>query len=353
MIGFFKKVKKSFIAWISVAIIAFSIILIVVFRGWIAEQGRHILSFYYVAQGDQKYRKGNLQGAISDYNYALKLYPEHVRARYNLGNIYSSYEDFYSAIACYEKALSFNPYHLNSRMNLGLVYLEEIRDYDKAINEFDMATKSEPLVMKIPYIYDNGFLVKANIAVAYYNLGLSYKYKSLLVNTNRYLASKYLRIAAKNYKKSIEINPNVYESHHNYALALHLLGLQDEAMQEYCKAIRIEPLNYEAHYNLAVLLKDNKKFRESLDELEKTGLILDSRGDSDKLRYIFGAMIDIGQRITYKRDKYGHIINKFRKSPAQSYNITYLNGRVVVPDNMDEKIVDNFKKCDYCDKCSK
>lgn len=344
------KENKILSKLLSFLIVAISVAMIVLFRGWIFEQCKHVLSFYYVSKGDKAYFNHHLQEAINEYNFALKLYPGHVRARYNLGNIYASYEDYYSAINCYQKALGYDPEHLNSRMNLGVLYSEETHDYDKAIEEFQKATQTEKLVMTVPFIFDNGYYIRANIAAAYYNLGLAYKYKSLLYDTNKSMAMVYLRKAAINYKKSVQIDPNVYEAHHNYALALHLLGQYNQAMVEYCKAINLKPLNYEAHYNLAVLLEENKQYKDSMDELEKTGLILDIRGKEDKLRYIFAVMNDMGTRIIPKYNQYGHLIDD--KNALESNDITYLNGKVIVSDDIDKAIVDNFKQCNYCKECS-
>ena len=92
---------------------------------------------YYVHKGDKALKKQKLQKAINYYNTALRLYPEHYGAWYNLGNIYVVYEDYYSAVDAYEKAFEYNPKMIIARMNYGIVSAEKLGDFDGAINQYD------------------------------------------------------------------------------------------------------------------------------------------------------------------------------------------------------------------------
>ena len=52
--------------------------------------------------------RGNLSGAIEEYRHAIKIYPEFVKARSNIGELYSQLGDSSRAIAAYQDALNFS-----------------------------------------------------------------------------------------------------------------------------------------------------------------------------------------------------------------------------------------------------
>ena len=75
-------------------------------QAWFLKQYDKMCSMYYIHKGDKAFRKLKLQRAIDHYNTALKLFPEHYSAWFNLGNIYVVYEDYYSAVDAYEQFLA-------------------------------------------------------------------------------------------------------------------------------------------------------------------------------------------------------------------------------------------------------
>jgi len=324
--------------------------LILIFPNWFMTQGNHAVSFYYIWQGDVNYRQSHLQEAIDNYNIALKLYPEHVKGQYNLGNIYVAYEDYNSAVTCYEKALSVDPNYINARINLGIILSEQLTQADRAIIEYLKAVNSDGFAIKIPFIYDSDSSKKSDKAAAYYNLGLAYKAKSLLIG-NKDSARQYLLKAAESYRESLKLNQNIYRTHFNLALTLQLLGNFTEAKEEYCKAINLEPLRYEAHYNLAVLLKQESKYTESIKELEKAGLILDTNGDADKTQYIYQILNEVSQRAIAKKETPNKAVTGNNDKPqTPDNNITYLNGKVIATESLEKAIIENMRTCSVCKK---
>ncbi|MDD3012189.1 MAG: tetratricopeptide repeat protein [Candidatus Gastranaerophilales bacterium] len=309
----------------------------------------HTAAFYYVWQADEEYKKGHFQEAIGKYNYAIKLFPEHYKANYNLGNIYVTYEDYNNAVSCYEKALIANPYYLNARINLGIVLSQQILDIDRAIVEYNKAINTNPFILNLPFVFNNKPSITHSKAIAYYNLGIAYKNKSLLYKSDSMEARDYLKQAAECYRNSIKIEPDSYESHYNLALTMQLLGVYLESLEEYCKSINLEPLDYKAHYNLAILLRQKFLYRESIKELEKAGLLLDVKGDYFKTAYIYQILNEVSQRVIAKRAiSYEYETEKSGESPARSYDITYVNGRVVPTEDLDKAITENMRTCSVC-----
>ena len=86
-------------------------------QDFVIKQVNKVRAVYYVYKGDKAYKNWKLTKAISYYNRALTLYPEHYGAWNNLGNIYVVYEDYYSAVDAYEQAFEHNPKMIIARMN--------------------------------------------------------------------------------------------------------------------------------------------------------------------------------------------------------------------------------------------
>ena len=300
---------------------------------------------YCVYKGDRAYKSLKLNKAINLYNKAVKLYPEHYGAWYNLGNIYVVYEDFYSAVDCYEKAFELNPKMIVARMNYGIVSAERLGDFDGAINQYDEIIKTKRHLLSIPFIYSNRKSYKVNKGRAYYNKGIAYKQKSIYLADGYEYRRNYLAKALEAYKEASKILKQDYDARYNLALTYHLLGDYKEAGLTYCKAIELAPMNYEAHYNLAVLLRRLKYYKESLDELEKaTTLVSAGSGVSSRQMYIFEVMNDVTRTIL--ANSQNNFIEKISDKDSDNHSkITYVNGRLVMSDDLDNAILRNLKVC--------
>ena len=314
-------------------------------QAWFLKQYDKLCSMYYVHKGDKAFKKLKLQKAIDYYNTALKLYPEHYSAWFNLGNIYVVYEDYYSAVDAYEQAFNYNPKMMIARMNYGIVSAEKLGDFDGAIDQYDEIIKTKRHLISIPFVYSNRASYKQNKGIAYYNKGVAYRQKSLYSGDDWRLQRQYLEKAIEAYKNAVKILKKDYDARYNLALAYHLLGDYNNAGLTYCKAIKLAPMNYEAHYNLAILLRHMKYYKESLDELEKaTMLITDSQGNYARQRYVFDVMNDVTRTILYNEED-DPMVDKIDDEKLQYAAMTYVNGKIVASEALDKAILKNFSTC--------
>ncbi len=290
-----KAIKKLFRNTFIFFILLGVVFLIFIFSDGIFKYIIHGRSFYNVYLGDKEYKQGNYAKAIEYYNRAVKLYPKHIKARYNLANIYVNFEDYQSAISEYEKVLEYKPDYLNARINLGIVLSEELLDFDRAIEEYKKVINTKTRFINIPFIYDNRQQLINAKAIAYYDLGLAYRDKSYLYVENRIKHRNLLLKATECYESSLALNPNNYNAQYNLGLTKHLLGLYSEAITGYCKALLISPLDYEAHYNLAVLLRERKMYKYAFEEFKNAGSLIDYTGDTYKAAYIYGMLNEVSQ----------------------------------------------------------
>lgn len=324
----------------------------VFYRDWFETQYSKALGMYYVYKGDKAYRHADLQKAIDYYNQGLVLYPGHYGAWYNLGNIYVAYEDYYAAADAYRKAIEFNNKYTLAKMNLGIVSSEKLGDFDEAIAQYQSIIGTKRRLWFIPFIFNNKKSEKINKGLAYYNMGVAYREKSLYEHDDKFLASKYLQQAIQAYKNAARILKNDYDTRYNLALAYHLSGDYQDAGLSYCKAIEIMPMNYEAHYNLAILLRHLKMYREALSELEKATMIVSNGNTSSNTQtYIFEILNDVSKTLV-TNDEYKYLVEKVDDKPT-SNQVTYVNGKIVATDALDRAILNNLKTCetkDYFEK---
>lgn len=337
---------------------------------FVKTQADKVRGMYYVYKGDKAYQNLKMQKAIGYYNQGLKLYPQHYGAWYNLGNIYVAYEDYYSALYAYSQAFKYNPRMMIARMNYGIIATEKLGDFDSAIDQYKKIIKTKRHLLSIPYVYNNRVSYKENKAIAYYNIGVTYRLKSLYSNDDWELQRKYLAKAINAYKKSIEINPNSYDTQYNLGLAYHVSGNYDEAGRCYCKAINLAPMNYEAHYNLAILLRKLGHYKEAYDEIDKASTLITALDkNSATQQYVAIVMNDITRNMYSSREhrKYlESILNQEESKTKQhmakndkelkskenknndsitSVGINFVNGKIVATEELDKAILENFGKC--------
>lgn len=316
------------------------------FQDWTVKQYHKVIGMYYVYKGDKAYRHRDLQKAIDFYNQGLELYPEHYTAQFNLGNIYVVYEDYYAAADAYEKAIEYNKNFTLARMNLGIIMTDKLGDFDEAIAQYNEIINSRKKLWFIPFIFRNTRSEKINRGLAYYNMGVAYREKSLYQNGEKTHSAQYLQEAINSYKNAVKILKKNYDAFYNLALAYQLAGNYQDAGLNYCKAIELEPMNYEAHYNLAVLLKHLRMYKESLDELQKATVLVyttNSGSAANTSTYVFDVLNEVSEALI-ANDEYNFLVEKVDNGPV-SEQITYVNGKIVATDALDRAMLKNFSTC--------
>lgn len=314
-------------------------------QDWLKEQYRHAKGTYYIYKGDKAYAADNMGKTLDYYLKGLELYPGHYEAWFNLGNIYTVHEDYYSAVDAYEHAIEANPRFVLARMNLGIVYSEDLGFFDDAIVQFDEIPRIKLFKLWIPFVYSNVKSVNTNRGLAYFNKGVAFRRKALyLPYEKQYLAYKYLGEAIKAYNRAAKIlkkNPDVF---YNRAVAHHLRGEFREAGLDYCKAIDLAPMRFESHYNLAILLRELNRPREAISELQKAALLITETPNSSDLQtaYIFNLLNEVTRRLITSDEYY---TQKLTDEPAGSVSYTYVNGRIVPDEEFDKVMYKNFKTC--------
>ena len=336
---FFKKVT-SFLFFVCVLLFLWQCC-----HGWIYYQMMKAKGMYYIYRGDQAYAQNNMNKTLDFYKKGLEYYPAHYEAWFNLGNIYSVYEDYYSAVDAYKNAIKYNPKFVMAKMNLGIVYSEDLGFFDEAIEQFSEIQDIKLFNLWVPFVYSNIKSIRANKGIAYFNRGVAYKQKAMyLPLEEKYKMNTILQQAINSYTEALKYLKNNYDVYYNRAVAYHLRGDSRLAGLDYCKAIKIKPTRFEAHYNLAVLLRGLSKYRESIDELKKAAWLSSETNDVSELQtaYIFNLLNEVSRRFVNSDN---HDDGKIGDKPASSINYTYVNGRIVANEDFNEAMEKNFRTC--------
>lgn len=327
-----------------VAVIVLAAASIYFFPNWYEKQYKKIWGYYYVYKGDKAYKKLKYQKAVDYYIKGLEYYPEHSKARCNLGNLYVVYENYYDAADAYDEALKYKPDYIACRMDYGIILSQQLADYDKAVQQYGKIVDSKPFLFYIPFIYNNLKSVKENKGLAYYNMGVAYRNKSIYMGENKHASLQYLKKAKDSYDNAKKIIPKDYDTHYNAALTNQLLGNVKEAGLEYCKAIQIKPYNFEAHYNYALLLRSLNFNKEALSELEKAGILADTEADITQQKYIYEILSETKKTLV-NQGEIEFLKNRTEESATDKSELAYQDGKVILKEENDKMLTKKLMEC--------
>ena len=194
--------------------------------------------------------QGRQHEAVAHYQAALRLEPDYLPARANLGNALSKAGDFGAAAAAYERVIAVNPGFPGvqdelafARYKLGNALGNSGR-YDEAIQSYAEALRHKPGYAE----------ARANLGLALANAGRSQEAiaqleEAVRVNPGYALAQAYLGFALagtgrlpeaiNHYEAALALNPGDADIHYNLALALRQAGRGADAEAHFREAQRL------------------------------------------------------------------------------------------------------------------
>lgn len=179
-------------------------------------------SFY---EGQQQYKKHNLEASAAAFAQAVKLNPHWAEAHYSLATVLGELDRYEESVAEYQRALAEKPdaeIRLLATYNLGNAYLD-LGNYAEAADYFQRTIQLLPTE-----------------ATPHYNLGLTY------------VALAQKDKAAQEFKEAIRLKPNYPEAHFNLALIYWQTGQQSAARAQQQK---LKALNAQMARDLDALFK--------------------------------------------------------------------------------------------------
>jgi tetratricopeptide (TPR) repeat protein len=204
--------------------------------------------------------------AVTEYQAALRIKPDYVRAHTDLGSAFAKLGRLSDAIAEYRAALAVEPDLAIPHNNLGNAYAQ-LGLWEQAISEYGTALRLDPEYRD----------ARRNLAEAEYNLGLA------LAKAGRGVE------AAAHLEAALRARPDYPEAHNNLGVVLSQdSGRLSEAIGHFEAALRIDPNYADAHVNLGVALSQLPgRIPEAIAQLEAAERIQpdpEVRRTIDKLR---------------------------------------------------------------------
>ena len=187
---------------------------------WLAAQasaGDSPLDYYN--RGCAKLDKGDLEGAIADFDRALELDPTGTNAYINRGTAKHHKHDLNGAIADYNRAIKLDPKYALAYLNRGLAKTGK-DDWDGAILDYNRAIELDP-----------------KYALAYFNRGNAKSEKGDLDG------------GITDLNRAVELNPNDAHSYNNRGLAKLLKHDLDGAIADFNRTIELDQKDEQPYRN--------------------------------------------------------------------------------------------------------
>ena len=224
--------------------------------------------------GDQCYQKGDIHGAISEYQQALKIDPDDVNVLNSMGVCYAVMGDVDTALSYFESAGKIDPNEVMAWYNSALIYKLK-GDKQKALDHFLKAGTKKADSFEIAF--QTG---KIYFETGDEGSGRKYYQKALTLTDGTdgnqrfvgdcHMALNETDLALKAYGAAIKENPN-----DAYALsALGMLydqkGENPEIAMVFCQqSVDIAPQNSLFRRRLALLYLKQKEWDKALEEFKK------------------------------------------------------------------------------------
>jgi tetratricopeptide (TPR) repeat protein len=189
--------------------------------------------------GVELFQAGKVSEAIDQYEQALRLKADFVKAHLNLGVALEKTGRVQEAIKQYEQVLRLNSDYAKAHRNLGIALEQTVR------------------VQEVIDQYEQALHLKPDDAEVQNNLGAT------LAQAGR------VQEAIGHFEEAVRIKTDYAEAHSNLGLALAQTGKTGEAIAHYEQALRIKPDYAEAHYNLGIALEQTGNVPEAIQHYEQ------------------------------------------------------------------------------------
>jgi tetratricopeptide (TPR) repeat protein len=276
------------------------------------------------------HQKGDFEGAIAGYRAYLKLRPEAVDARSNLGAALAHLGRYEQAIAEYKRALEKDPKNPGVMLNLGLAYYK-VGQFDEAAQELAAARVEQPdngqaLLLLADCrlrLGENKEVIKlltpleksgpADLAVAYM-LGTALVRDQqtargqvlierilrngdsaearLLLGTTKMIGNDYAGARA-DLQRAVELNPKLPDVYSYYGLALLRTGDTTSAAEAFRKELEANPNDFTSNLQLGALARQDQENEKALGYLERALLL--RPGDPGARFQIAAAHLALGE----------------------------------------------------------
>lgn len=205
----------------------------------------------YLQQGTQKNQANNFQGAIADFNEAIRLDPDDVNAYINRGYAHHRLGSLNAAANDYNKAIQLNPNSAEAHSNLSHVRFDQ-RNFNEAAKLAQRAIE-----------------LKNNFPEAHLNLGNALYAQNELDSASQQFQTA-LQLPASNSTKARAHNNrgNIFFDRENFS----------EAGKDYDQAIKLDPNYADAFYNRGLVYQRTENQQGAIRDFTEAARLYKAQG---------------------------------------------------------------------------
>jgi tetratricopeptide (TPR) repeat protein len=273
-------------------------------------------------RGIARQARGDLDGAITDFNSAVAIDPKNVVALYRRGLARQAQDDRTNAMADFSEVIRLSPRDadaysnraflkqcsndpdgaladyaqalvINSKLpkayyNVGLIRMQK-GDLEGAVDAYSQAIAVNPQMDRAYYNRGTAKSTQGNMdgAIADYTQALVLNPKLALAYRDRGFARQSKGDTAgalSDYSQAILLDPKLSGTYYNRALIREQLGDLDGAMTDSTKAIELDPKNAQAYFNRGMARFGRGYFDSALADLKKMEELAPRDDDTDNAR---------------------------------------------------------------------
>ena len=288
------------------------------------------------ARAVELHQAGDLEGAAREYQSFLKLSPENVEARSNLGAVYARLGRYEEAIDQYQKALAVDGKNAAVRFNLAVALYKaskiseaaaelaqvvaaqpqnanavllladchlRIGEYKKVISTLAPLESSQSDNRALAYLLGSALIRDGQAERGHRVIDRILRdgetaESRLLLGTAQLMARDYAG-ATKDLARAVELNPKLLSVHAYYGKALLGTGNPTQAADAFRKELEVNPNDFDSNLYMGVLLKQEQKNEEALRYLERA---LQVRPGALDVRYQIGALLLSAGKVVEAQD---------------------------------------------------
>ena len=234
------------------------------------------MSEAYMNYGNLLIKIGDFESALSHYQKAIEKKPDYADAYYNMATTYMRKNDNTSCEKYLRKTISLDSSHIHALINLATLLMEEktIKSQKEAIELFrkvlETDSGNEAAFFNLGLLYSDQNLHQEAEKMFVQTVMINPIHKSALFNLGLY------SLNFKDYEKCIEYLsrlvdafPNHFRGHFNLAdCFMHKLD-KAKAKLHYQSTLELNPNFLPAIQNLGVVLAQEGKYSEAIDQFER------------------------------------------------------------------------------------
>lgn len=250
-----------------------------------------------------KLDSGDLFGAQSCLEEAIRYHPEDDRLHRKLGEVYLLTGNLDGALECFEKVVTLRPDCAKMRNQLGRIYLKKNYD-EQSIQEYREAVNLHPLEPSYREDLGMAYYVSGKLSEAASELHKATKLDAKNADYFKALGFIYDEMgnpdqAVDHFKYSLHLEPNDPRTLAALARARVSQGLANGAVDLYRKALQLDPGLNLLHLNLARALAAAGRSQEAVQSFRDFAGTVGDRADSQMLSSVF---LEMGQSLMQTGD---------------------------------------------------